>query len=67
MPYAGDQQWARPAGHVGVPPNHGDKTSPARRAAAATTRWTSRGGWYDAGDHGKYVVNGGISVWTLLN
>ena len=26
-----------------------------------------RGGWYDAGDHGKYVVNGGISVWTLQN
>lgn len=26
-----------------------------------------RGGWYDAGDHGKYVVNGGISVWTMLN
>ncbi len=25
------------------------------------------GGWYDAGDYGKYVVNGGISVWTLLN
>lgn len=25
------------------------------------------GGWYDAGDHGKYVVNGGISVWTLVN
>jgi len=25
------------------------------------------GGWYDAGDHGKYVVNGGISVWTLQN
>ncbi|WP_433789987.1 glycoside hydrolase family 9 protein [Actinoplanes sp. CA-252034] len=25
-----------------------------------------RGGWYDAGDHGKYVVNGGISVWGLL-
>lgn len=25
------------------------------------------GGWYDAGDHGKYVVNGGISLWTLLN
>ena len=28
---------------------------------------TANGGWYDAGDHGKYVVNGGISVWTLLN
>lgn len=25
------------------------------------------GGWYDAGDHGKYVVNGGISAWTLLS
>ena len=25
------------------------------------------GGWYDAGDYGKYVVNGGISVWTLMN
>ncbi|WP_374293524.1 glycoside hydrolase family 9 protein [Sphingomonas sp.] len=25
------------------------------------------GGWYDAGDHGKYVVNGGISTWTLLD
>jgi len=25
------------------------------------------GGWYDAGDHGKYVVNGGISLWTMLN
>jgi endoglucanase len=24
-------------------------------------------GWYDAGDHGKYVVNGGISAWTLMN
>lgn len=24
-------------------------------------------GWYDAGDHGKYVVNGGVSVWTLVN
>lgn len=25
------------------------------------------GGWYDAGDHGKYVVNGGISVWLMQN
>jgi len=24
------------------------------------------GGWYDAGDHGKYVVNGGISVAQLM-
>jgi endoglucanase len=25
------------------------------------------GGWYDAGDQGKYVVNGGIALWTLLD
>lgn len=25
------------------------------------------GGWYDAGDQGKYVVNGGLSAWTLLD
>lgn len=25
------------------------------------------GGWYDAGDHGKYVVNGGISLWMMNN
>jgi endoglucanase len=25
------------------------------------------GGWYDAGDYGKYVVNGGITAWTLQN
>lgn len=24
-------------------------------------------GWYDAGDYGKYVVNGGIAVWTMMN
>lgn len=25
------------------------------------------GGWYDAGDHGKYVVNGGLSLWLMQN
>ncbi len=25
------------------------------------------GGWYDAGDHGKYVVNGGLSCWLMQN
>ena len=33
----------------------------------ASSKITSNGGWYDAGDHGKYVVNGGIAVWTLQN
>ncbi|WP_167604952.1 glycoside hydrolase family 9 protein [Maribellus sediminis] len=27
---------------------------------------SSPGGWYDAGDYGKYVVNSGISTYTLL-
>ena len=25
------------------------------------------GGWYDAGDYGKYTVSGGIAVWQVLN
>ena len=25
------------------------------------------GGWYDAGDHGKYTVNGGFSLWLMQN
>ncbi len=28
-------------------------------------RLDTTGGWGDAGDYGQYVVNGGISVWTL--
>ena len=33
----------------------------------ASSTITADGGWYEAGDHGKYVVNGGISDWTLQN
>ena len=33
----------------------------------STYRVNGLKGWYDAGDHGKYVVNGGIAVWTMLN
>ncbi len=28
---------------------------------------TASNGWYESSDHGKCVVNGGISVWTLQN
>ncbi|MCX7726472.1 MAG: CIA30 family protein [Chitinispirillaceae bacterium] len=26
-----------------------------------------RGGWYDAGDYGKYITSAGVSVWLLLS
>jgi endoglucanase len=71
MPYAGDKQLTRPAGHVGEKPNQGDKSVPCLAKADKTPGCAYSldvtGGWYDAGDHGKYVVNGGITVWTLLN
>jgi endoglucanase len=67
MPYAGNPELAHPAGHVGVKPNHGDTLVPCVPGSACTYSLDVSGGWYDAGDHGKYVVNAGISVWTLLN
>ena len=33
----------------------------------ASSKITASGGWYDSGDHGKYMVQGGMSVWTLQN
>ena len=67
MPYAGHQQWVRPAGHIDVKPNIGDTSVPCAPGAGCTYKLDVSGGWYDAGDQGKYVVNAGISVWTLLN
>ena len=40
---------------------------PCRADLACGYTLDVRGGWYDAGDHGKYVVNGGIAAWQLLN
>jgi endoglucanase len=57
-------QWARPAGHP--------DTSIMIHAAAAThdrpanTIISAPKGWYDAGDFNKYIVNSGISTYTLL-
>jgi endoglucanase len=61
MPYAGGAQWTRPAGHLS------DKSVPCLPNSGCSYALDVSGGWYDAGDHGKYVVNGGISVWTLLD
>ena len=66
------EQYARSAGHVGLAPNKGDKDVPCVDPQDFYDGWTCdygldvSGGWYDAGDHGKYVVNGGIAVAQLL-
>ncbi|WP_413284270.1 glycoside hydrolase family 9 protein [Vibrio sp. MA40-2] len=59
---------ARPAGHTS------DSVTCFDKKDAWGNDWPgcnftidATGGWYDAGDHGKYVVNSGISTWTLLN
>jgi len=68
MPYAGRQDLTRPAGHIGVYPNLGDTNVPTwPNTGQKNYSLDVSGGWYDAGDHGKYVVNGGISLWTMLN
>ena len=58
--------YARPAGHLGVAPNKGDTSVPCQ-AGVCDYSLDVRGGWYDAGDQGKYVVNGGIAAWQLVN
>ncbi|MFI0776654.1 glycoside hydrolase family 9 protein [Streptomyces sp. NPDC021212] len=58
--------YARPAGHLGVAPNTGDTSVPCQPGVCDYAR-DVRGGWYDAGDQGKYVVNGGIATWQLVN
>lgn len=72
--------YARPAGHVstagGEDVNQGDYgvgCQPAEESLVVYGEaWTCDytldvvGGWYDAGDHGKYVVNGGIATAQLL-
>lgn len=69
-------QYARAAGHVQIPPNKGDVRVPCQAIhdsmIAYLEPWTCNytldvtQGWYDAGDQGKYVVNGGISAAQLL-
>jgi len=73
--------YARAAGHLGSPggstTNQGDYgvgCQPADDSAGVYGEpWTCDytldvvGGWYDAGDHGKYVVNGGIATAQLLS
>ncbi len=61
--YAG--KWSRPAGH---PDDsviiHPSAASLKRQAGSVIS---TPGGWYDAGDYNKYIVNSGISTATLLS
>ncbi|MEU4888233.1 glycoside hydrolase family 9 protein [Streptomyces xinghaiensis] len=59
------EEYARPAGHIGVEPNQGDLDVPCQEGVCDYSLDVS-GGWYDAGDHGKYVVNGGISAAQVM-
>jgi endoglucanase len=66
--YVKDASWARPAGHA--PDTATCFDGQDRRGNSwpgCNYRLDATGGWYDAGDQGKYVVNAGIAVWTLLN
>lgn len=61
--YAG--KWHRSTGHpdniVYIHPSAASKQRPEG------TIISSPGGWYDAGDYNKYIVNSGITVGTLLS
>jgi endoglucanase len=60
--YAG--KWARNLGHVDNQVKV--HSSAASAQVPANSVISSPRGWYDAGDYGKYIVNSGISTYTLL-
>jgi endoglucanase len=61
--YAG--KWNRGAGHSdAVVLIHPSAVTDDRPAG---TKISSPGGWYDAGDYNKYIVNSGITMNTLLS
>ena len=56
--------WARPAGHPDTVVIVHPSAASAERPAGTVI--SSPGGWYDAGDYNRYVVNSSITNWTLL-
>lgn len=63
--YAG--KWARKAGHVQQDGNAVIHSSAATTERPEGTKFYSGKGWYDAGDYNKYIVNSGISTYTLMS
>lgn len=61
QPYIEKQDWERIEGHPT------DKQVACAKDVTCSYTLDASGGWYDAGDYGKYVVNGGLSVWLLMN
>ncbi|GGZ69194.1 glycoside hydrolase family 9 protein [Streptomyces bluensis] len=59
------KEYSRPAGHVDGAASS-DQKVPCQPQVCDYSLDVS-GGWYDAGDYGKYVVNGGISVAQLMS
>ncbi len=58
------ERWARAMGH---PDNEAEIHSSAESTTRpAGTKICSPMGWYDAGDYGKYIVNSGITTYTLF-
>ncbi|MFO1337774.1 MAG: glycoside hydrolase family 9 protein [Burkholderiaceae bacterium] len=56
--------YARPAGHVDLRVRvHASAAGPGRPEGSEIS---SPKGWYDAGDYNQYIVNSGISTYTLL-
>ena len=56
--YAG--QWKRDAGHT-------NSTVTLHSSTGTSGTIESSKGWYDAGDYGRYIVNSGITTYTLLS
>lgn len=67
--YAPGPQWARSAGHLtdSAVTCYQGVDNAGKEWPGCDYTLDAAGGWYDAGDYGKYVVNGGIAVWTLMD
>jgi len=57
-------KWARAAGHPDTAVIIHESAASKERPAG--TKISSPGGWYDAGDYGKYIVNSSVTVYTML-